>query len=213
MADAYRFHAAEQFENLEQQAHASKLGMAVFLSSEALLFAGLFALFASYQTHYPDAFHVGVHHNTKVLGSINTGVLLTSSTLIACAVHVLRHGKRKLAAWLMSGTILLGLVFLAIKITEYFLHFGEGIYPGGVGHFFEEHADNGLPEFWTLYYAMTGLHAAHVTVGMGIIVFMLVGVVRGRVAPPRTHPLDLAAIYWHLVDVVWIFLWPLFYLA
>jgi cytochrome c oxidase subunit 3 len=214
MADAYRaVHPAEQFESLAQQSHAAKLGLGVFLSSEALLFAGLFTLFASYQTHYPEAFRLAIHHNTKILGSINTGVLLTSSALVASAVHLLRRGRRALAAALACGTVVLGLAFLAIKLTEYGIHFHEGIYPGGVGSFFADHPEQGMSAFWTLYYVMTGLHAAHVTVGLGVLVAMIVGVLRGAVAPPRSYPLDLAAMYWHLVDVVWIFLWPLFYLA
>jgi cytochrome c oxidase subunit III len=213
MSDGYRIAPAEQFENLAQQAHAAKLGMAVFVASEAMLFSGLFTLFLAYQAQFPAAFHLGVHHNTKVLGSINTGVLLLSSTLVAIAVHALRGGRRKLTCLLLSATILLGLCFLGIKLTEYFEHFHDGIYPGGVGSFFIEHTDVGVPEFWTLYFVMTGIHALHVTVGIGLLTYMLIMVIRRRVAPPASHPLDIAAIYWHLVDLVWIFLWPLFYLA
>jgi cytochrome c oxidase subunit III len=208
-----RFSVAEHFEDAARQAHAAKLGMAVFLATEALLFAGLFTLFAAYQTHYPAAFHEGVRHNTKVLGSINTGVLLVSSTLVACAVHMMRRGLRRVAAVLVAFTMSLGLVFLAIKFTEYAIHFREGIFPGGTGAFFHEHPAAGLPAFWTLYYAVTGLHAVHVIVGITVLGFMLVGILRGRIAPPMTYPLENGALYWHLVDVIWIFVWPLFYLA
>jgi cytochrome c oxidase subunit 3 len=205
--------AAEHFEDLAKQAHAARLGLWVFLASEVLLFGALFALFASYRTHYPAAFHEAVVHNTKVLGSINTLVLLTSSTLVACGVHALRSGRPKLAARLVAGTMSLGIAFLAIKFTEYTRHFADGIEPGGRGAYFAEHRARGLAEFWTLYYGMTGLHAVHVTVGVVVLGAMVLGVRRGTIADATAYRLELGATYWHLVDLVWIFLWPLFYLA
>jgi len=203
----------EHFEDLEQQAHAARLGLWVFLASEVLLFGALFALFASYREHFPGIFREAVLHNTKVLGSVNTGVLLVSSTLVACGVHALRAGRRELAAGLVAVTMALGVVFLAIKFTEYATHFEEGIYPGGSGAFFVEHGLRGFSEFWTLYYAMTGLHAIHVTVGVGVLGAMLIQLARGTMEPRTAYRLELGATYWHLVDLVWIFLWPLFYLA
>jgi cytochrome c oxidase subunit 3 len=203
----------EHFASMEQQAHAARLGMWVFLSSELLLFAGMFALFVTTQAVYPSGFHEGVHHNTKTLGSINTGVLLVSSTLAATAVHMVRHARLRLARWLVGGTITLGAAFLAIKLTEYGMHFSEGIYPGGVGRFFEEHRAQGLPLFWSLYYLMTALHALHVTIGMGVLASTLFGMRSGKITPDAPQRMEIAAIYWHLVDVIWIFLWPLFYLA
>jgi cytochrome c oxidase subunit III len=204
---------AEHFEDLATQAHAAKLGIAVFLASEALLFAGLFALFATYRAEYTEAFGEGVRHNTKVLGSLNTAVLLVSSTLVALSVHAARAGKRLRSALLLSGTIVLGFAFLGVKLVEYAHHFHEGIFPGGAGVFFQQHTEQGLPLFWTLYYVVTGLHAVHVTVGVTVLAVMLVRVLRGRIAPPATYPLEIGALYWHLVDVIWIFVWPLFYLA
>jgi cytochrome c oxidase subunit 3 len=204
---------AEQFEDLEQQAHASHVGMAVFIASEALLFSGLFALFLAYRLRFPAAFELGVEHGEKVIGSVNTGVLLTSSTLLAFAVHTLRGGNRRATVALMSGTIALGLAFLVLKFFEYAIHLRAGIEPGGSGRFFAEHTEFGLAQFWTLYYVMTGIHALHVTVGLGVLAVLLARVVRGRLVPPALHPLELGAIYWHLVDLIWIFLWPLYYLA
>ena len=204
---------ADHFESFEQQSHAARLGMWVFLASEILLFGAVIALFVGYQVHFPDAFREAVHHNTKVLGSINTGVLLTSSTAVACSVHALRIGRIRLAALLVSATMVLGLLFLAIKFHEYGRHFDEGIYPGGVGNFFAEHHARGLTEFWTLYFGMTGLHALHVTVGLTVLGTLLIGIVRGTLTPALSYRLEIGAIYWHLVDVIWIFLWPLFYLA
>lgn len=205
---------AEHFESLEGQAHAARFGMWIFLASEVLLFAGFFALFVTHQTVYPEAFRESVHHNTKLFGTINTGVLLVSSWAIASSVHALRAGLRGRAVLLITITMLLGGVFLGIKGNEYADHFHDGIYPGGHGAFFAAHAgDHGIAAFWTLYFAMTGLHAVHVTVGMIILGFLAYGIARGRIRPPFVHRLEIGAIYWHLIDVIWIFLWPLFYLA
>jgi cytochrome c oxidase subunit 3 len=204
---------AEHFEDLATQAHAARLGLWVFLASEVLLFGALFALFASYRMHYPAEFRQAVLHNTKLLGSINTGVLLVSSTIVACGVHALRAGRVKLAMLSVSATALLGFVFLGVKLTEYGRHFADGIYPGGSGRYFVEHGMRGSSEFWTLYYGMTGLHAVHVTIGIAVLGAMLLGIVRGTITPRTAYRLELGATYWHLVDLVWIFLWPLFYLA
>jgi cytochrome c oxidase subunit 3 len=204
---------AEQFEDLARQAHAARLGMWVFLSSEVLFFAGLFALYATYRIEHPAGFGEGVLHNTLALGSTNTAVLLVSSYTIALAVHELRRGKMRAAVALTAATIALGLCFLAIKTTEYLEHFREGIYPGGAGAFFETHRVAGIEMFFTLYFCMTGLHALHVIAGMCVLGFLLWKVVRGDIVPAASHPLAIGAVYWHLVDAVWIFLWPLFYLV
>jgi cytochrome c oxidase subunit III len=191
---------ATHFEDLEQQAHAARLGMWVFLASEALLFTGLFVLYAAYRTLHAAEFEVGVVHNAKLLGSTNTLVLLCSSFTVASALRVLRDGRRGRALSLLATTIALGLLFLGIKGIEYAKHFREGAFPG-------------KDEFITLYFAMTGLHALHVAIGMGILVFVARGVARREIAPPFVHRLEVGAIYWHLVDMIWIFLWPLFYLT
>jgi cytochrome c oxidase subunit 3 len=201
------------FASMEQQAHAARLGMWIFLASEILLFAGLFALFVTYRVEYPEGFAEGVRENTKVLGSLNTGVLLTSSYLVALAVQMVRRGRLGRAALLVAATIALGAAFLGIKITEYVHHFHEGIYPGGAGAFFVHHSATGLPLFWTLYFFMTGLHAVHVTAGMIALSSTLLGMRSGRITRDAPQRMEVAAVYWHLVDVIWIFLWPLLYLA
>jgi cytochrome c oxidase subunit III len=208
-----RVQPAEHFEDLDRQAHAARLGMWVFLSSEVLFFAGLFALYATYRIEHPAGFGEGVLHNTLALGTTNTGVLLVSSYTIALAVHELRRGRTRWAAALTATTILLGLCFLAIKTAEYLEHFREGIYPGGAGAFYPAHRVDGIEMFFTLYFCMTGLHALHVIAGMCVLGFLLRKVVRGDIRPSASHPLAIGAVYWHLVDAVWIFLWPLFYLA
>lgn len=204
---------ASHFEDISKQAHAARLGMWVFLGSEALFFSGLFALYTAYRTEHPHGFGVGVEHNTVVLGSINTAVLLVSSYTVALAVHFIRRGRVRASATLVGATVALGLCFLVIKILEYLDHFRHGIYPGGVGDFFVSHGDAGTKMFFTLYFCMTGLHAIHVFAGMCVLAFLLAKVLRGEIGPWAPHPLVLGAVYWHLVDLIWIFLWPLFYLV
>jgi cytochrome c oxidase subunit 3 len=205
--------AAEHFEDMARQAHAARLGIWVFLASEILFFAGLFALYATYRVEHAEGFGEGVLHNTLVWGSTNTGVLLVSSYTIALAVHELRRGRTKTAIRLTALTIVFGLAFLGIKTHEYLEHFHEGIYPGGVGTFFDTHEQPGIAMFFTLYFCMTGLHAIHVIAGMGVLAFLLSKLVRGQITPAVSHPLAIGAVYWHLVDAIWIFLWPLFYLV
>ena len=200
------------FEDLPKRAQAAHLGMWVFLGSEILFFAGLFALYIGYRTEHPYGFGLGVEHNTLVYGSVNTGVLLVSSFTVALALLELRRGRVRRCETLLAVTVLLGLCFLGVKTAEYIHHFREGIYPGGAGHFFREHPVPGAMMFFTLYYCMTGLHAVHVFAGMCVLGVLLLGVRAGRVNQAVSHPLALGAIYWHLVDVIWIFLWPLFYL-
>jgi cytochrome c oxidase subunit 3 len=205
---------AEHFEGLEQQAHASRLGMWVFLGSEVLFFSGLFALYTAYRIEYPHGFGEGVAHNTLAFGSVNTAVLLVSSYTIATAVHTLRSGRQKACAWLTGVTILLGAGFLAIKMCEYAKHFSDGIFPGGVGASYHgDLGDPGTKMFFTLYFCMTGLHALHVFVGLIVLTFLLVKVTRRQLDASFEHPLAIGAVYWHLVDLFWVFLWPLFYLV
>lgn len=204
---------AGHFETMETQGHAARLGMWIFLATEVLLFAGLFTLYAGYRAHYPGEFHEGIEHNTRTLGSINTGVLLASSFFVAMSVHALRGRATGVAAALLTATIVCGGIFLWIKLTEYSHHFDEGIYPGGSGAFFAEHGTRGSASFWTLYFCMTGLHAIHVCAGMLVLFAMTIGVVRGKIMAAKAHPLEIGAIYWHLIDTIWLFLWPIFYLA
>jgi cytochrome c oxidase subunit 3 len=211
MADAAP-HVAEHFEDLPRQAHAARLGMWVFLASEVLFFGGLFALYTAARVEHPIAFGEGVRENAVVWGSVNTAVLLCSSYSVALAVHFLRAGRTRAAEWLLVVTIALAGCFLAIKGHEYWMHFHEGIFPGGHGAYFTTHREPGLPMFFTLYFCMTGLHALHVIVGMGVLGVLLAKVARRRIVPAAAPPLAIGAVYWHLVDVVWIFLWPLFYL-
>jgi cytochrome c oxidase subunit 3 len=204
---------AEHFEDIRKQAHAARLGMWIFLASEVLFFSGLFGLYATYRVEHPHGFGVAVAHNTIAFGSINTAILLISSYTIALAVLELRRARHRASARLIGATIVLGASFLAVKMGEYREHFKNGIYPGGTGAFYEQHREAGTSMFFTLYYCMTGLHAVHVLAGMGVLTFLLRKVVRRDIGAWAPHPLAIGAVYWHLVDVIWIFLWPLFYLT
>jgi cytochrome c oxidase subunit III len=210
---AHPLSLGEQWESMEKQAHAARFGMWVFLGTEVLFFSGLFALYIGYRIEHPGGFDVGVEHNTVVYGSVNTAVLLVSSYFVALGVHQLRLGRNRQSAWLVAVTVLLGLAFLGIKTAEYLHHFSEGVFPGGTGRFFVEHPDPGVKMFYTLYFCMTGLHAIHVLVGCGVLSFLLYKVATRSIGAWAPHPLAIGAIYWHLVDAIWIFLWPLFYLV
>jgi cytochrome c oxidase subunit III len=201
----------EQFEDLEKQAHASRLGMWIFLSSELLLFAGLFALYTGYRVMYPTDFALAVAHDNVAIGSANTAILITSSFTVALSLPAARAGRGRVAAALLAFSIACGLAFLVLKGVEYGQHFHQGIYPGTA---YDDPAmrSYGAHMFFTLYYLMTGLHAIHVMVGMGLLAWIAAGAWRGVYAAGNTVRVELVALYWHLIDVVWIFLWPMLYL-
>ncbi len=203
----HSFHYA----SAEGEHHAQRLGMLVFLASEVLLFAALFTLYAALRYEHPHAFAFGINHNPKLLGSLNTAILITSSLTIALSVRALEKGRRTLALWGIAITVLFAAAFLVVKGIEYSEHFGEGIYPGGRGRFLAEH-DVGLSIFYTLYYLLTGTHAIHVVIGMSVLSWLGYATYRGKLMSSATA-VDLGALYWHLVDLIWIFLWPLFYLT
>jgi cytochrome c oxidase subunit 3 len=197
----------------EHRAYTAKLGMWVFLASESLLFAALFALYGAARAADPEAFAEGIRHMSLSLGTINTFLLLTSSAVVASSVDALERGRRRTAMALISCTIVLGLAFLALKGTEYVQHIHNGIVPGGGTPFFVSHPARGLGIFFTLYYLTTGLHALHVIVGLVVLTWAALQVARRRIDSGRAYPLELATLYWHLIDLVWIFLWPLYYLV
>jgi cytochrome c oxidase subunit 3 len=207
-------HLAEQFEDMAKQAHAARLGMWIFVGTEALFFSGLFALYAAYRVEHPWGFGIGVETNTVAWGSTNTFILLGSSYSLTLAVRALRRDRPRQSALLLGITMLLGTAFAFIKIGEWLHHFGEGLYPGGHGHFYDEdgHGDPGTKMFYTMYYCMTGLHEVHIVVGLFVLGFLLYKILTRQIGAWAPHPLEIGSIYWHFVDMVWIFLWPLFYL-
>jgi cytochrome c oxidase subunit III len=201
----------EHFEDWAKQEHASRLGMWVFLASELLLFAALFALYATYRALYPADFHAAAGHNSVLIGTSNTVVLITSSFSVAWAIHALRLGRPQLTVRMLALTIALGLVFLALKLIEYAEHIAAGILPGA-GYRFAELPNDGARLFFTLYYCMTGLHALHVIAGMAVLTWAAFTVRRGLCTPDHHIALENSGLYWHLVDLIWIYLWPLLYL-
>lgn len=203
---------AEQFEDLEKQTHAARLGMWLFLGSETLLFAALFALYAAYRAMYPETFAEAAGHNAIAIGTINTVVLITSSLTVALSVGAIRAGLARKAGWLLAASVVFGVAFLALKGVEYAAHFREGILPGSAYHF-HEMASAGANRFFTLYYLLTGLHALHVIAGMVMLTVASAACFRGRYDADYHTPVELFGLYWHLVDIIWIFLWPLLYLT
>jgi len=184
--------------------------MWLFLGSESMLFAGLLALFAAYRISYPIAFHAAAQHANVLLGTINTYVLLTSSLTVALGLHAVELGKRRTAvAWLVVS-IALGTTFDVLKIVEYAQHIGEGF---SWGLYFSS-TEVPVPGvfYFTLYYALTGLHALHVTGGMVVLIWLALKTRRGDFTPESYVAFENGALYWHLVDLVWIFLWPILYL-
>lgn len=199
--------------------HAAKLGIWLFLATEVLLFGGLFAGFAIYRWMYPEAFLHASHHLNVWAGAGNTLVLLFSSWLAAVAVTKAQQGDNKAVVKLFSGTIVCALIFLVVKYFEYHHKWEMGLFPFfGAG----EHAQYSWnsPEFnqefrtyFGLYYCMTMLHALHVIIGMGILVWGLLLAKRNRFSAEYYTPIEVGALYWHLVDLIWIYLFPLLYLV
>lgn len=210
-ASTPRAELAEHFGSLEQQAHAARFGMWLFLTSEVLLFGALFGLYTAYRLEYAAAFRLAAQHNDVLLGTVNTLVLITSSLLAACSVLAVQSGRRTAAVLAQLGTLALGGVFLTLKLTEYAGHFAHGIYPGAFYHS-AELPGHGANIFFTLYYFMTGLHGLHVVGGMSALGVVMVRTLLGHYGPERHTTVELTVLYWHLIDVIWIFLWPLFYL-
>jgi len=202
----------EQFESFERQSDALRFGMWVFLASELLLFSGLFALYAAYRGEYGSDFIQALHTNTVAYGTANMYVLLTSSFTVAMGVHAIRSGSnRAAAAWLIVSAVF-GLAFLVIKGFEYSIHIREGALPGQFYHF-KEAAHFGGNRFYTMYWVTTGAHALHVTGGIGVLLWTARHALQGRYTPTHNARFENATLYWHFVDVMWIFIWPIYYLA
>jgi cytochrome c oxidase subunit III len=202
---------AHQFDSLGQQKEAATLGMWVFLVTEVLFFGGLFATYAIYRAWYPDAFAAASHELDVTLGTINTIVLITSSLTMALAVRAAQLGQRKLVLLFLIATIFLGMAFLGIKSVEYYHKFAEHHVPGPGFQFEREHFRH-AQLFFSLYFIMTGLHALHMAIGIGVMLVMFWWAWRGTISAEYYSPIEISGLYWHFVDIVWIFLFPLLYL-
>jgi cytochrome c oxidase subunit III len=201
----------KQYESIARQHATARLGMWLFLGSESLLFAGLLALFAAYRLAYPIAFRAAAAHANLALGTINTYVLLTSSLTVVLAIRATERGHRRATVAWLGVSIALGLAFDALKGIEYAQHLRDGFAPG---HYFTSTAlpERGAVLYFTLYYLLTGLHALHVTAGVIVLGWLAYKARRGDFTPESHVALECGGLYWHLVDLVWIFLWPLLYL-
>jgi len=202
---------AHQFNNLEQQREADELGMWLFLVTEIMFFGGLFLAYIVYRLADEKAFVQGSHHLDLTLGTINTGVLLLSSLLMALAVRAAEHSRRGALIGLLLGTIILGSAFLGIKFYEYFHKYEEQLVPGMAAY-------QALPRphekiFINLYFVMTGVHAVHMIIGIAVLSTMTTIAARGGLTGSRSTPVHVAGLYWHFVDIVWVYLFPFLYLV
>ena len=203
---------AEQFDDLDQQREAATLGMWIFLATEVLFFGGLFLAYTVYRYLYPEAFAAASRHTEVVLGGINTAILLLSSTLMALAVRASQLERRKQLVALLLGVAALGLLFMTVKGFEYYKDYSEHLFPGPAFQWRAANSQAAELFFW-LYYAMTGLHAIHVTVGICVMLTLTLLAQRGYFENGNYMPVEIAGLYWHFVDIVWVFLFPLLYLA
>lgn len=188
----------------------AKLGMWLFLFTEILLFGGLFLLYSVYRSKYPLDFHTGGQHLNVFIGVANTVILLTSSLTVAVAISAIQKRNRKLAMLGLGITIAFGLLFLVNKYIEWMQEIRKGIYPNGPALL---ELPDGEKIFYGLYYSMTGLHGLHVLAGILALSITLDFVRRGKITSADYGKLENVGLYWHLVDVIWIFLLPLLYLA
>lgn len=191
---------AVQFEDLEQQANTAALGLWVFLATEILFFGGLFLSYTVYRATYPEAFARAGKELNVVIGTVNTAVLLTSSLFMVLAVEAAKEGKRGRTVLHLTLTELLGLCFLLLKAREY-------------SEDFEKHLMPGTSMLYFIYYAMTGLHALHLTIGLALIAVLIIRARRNEFSADYHSPVEVTGLYWHFVDAVWIFLYPMLYLT
>jgi cytochrome c oxidase subunit III len=205
------WYLAHHFDTLQIQNHAVRLGMWLFLATEVLLFAGLFVAYTVYRYLYHDAFKMGSGSLDLVMGTFNTVVLITSSFTVAWAYHAIKEDKKKLAERLLAFTVVCALVFLVVKYFEYHHKFEVGTLPGK-WYANTTMTEPGMNLFFSVYFLTTGLHALHVVIGMSVLIWVMLRIRKGKYGSVHYVPVELGALYWHLVDLVWIFLFPLLYL-
>jgi len=210
------------FQTLEQQTEASTMGMWAFLVQEVMFFGGLFVSYSVYRYLYPEVWEEGSGHLLLWPGMLNTIVLLLSSFTMAMGVYYTQIGNNKRLIQMLCLTLLLGLTFVAIKLQfEYFPKFEGGIFPGKNwnphGHYADIAADPAkqgpFQLFFFLYYLMTGMHAFHMLIGFAILIVLIYGACKNWFGPDRYVPIEYFGLYWHFVDIVWVFLFPLWYLV
>ena len=217
-------HVAHQFDDAEQQRSAAALGMWGFLATEVMFFGALFLLYAVYRSAYQDSFAAASAHLSRWLGGLNTLVLLTSSFTMALAVYFTQIGNRRPQILCLILTLVLGVTFLGIKAVEYHEKYTDRLIPGRLipsapfgpdAHALHLLPGATLPQvemFYWIYFAMTGMHALHMIIGAGLLSYLIYYSIKGRFDPEYHGPVEIIGLYWHFVDIVWIFLFPLLYL-
>jgi cytochrome c oxidase subunit 3 len=216
--DAHAHHhpfLQHHFEDLGQQHEASTLGMWFFVAQEILFFGGIFAAYTVYRVMYPAAWSAGAHHQNWRIGLFNTIVLIGSSLTMALAVWGAQGARRKLTTLMLVLTLFLGMTFVGVKAFEYREHIHEGLFPGSAFTYVDhEHPEltRGVELFMVFYFTMTGLHALHMIIGAGLLIWFIKRSWRGDFGEEYYSPIEIMGLYWHFVDIVWIFLFPLLYL-
>jgi cytochrome c oxidase subunit 3 len=203
---------AHHFNDVDQQRYAAELGMWLFLVTEFMFFGGLFLAYLMYRREYPDAFVEGSHAMDVVLGTLNTAVLLTSSLTMVLAVQAAERRNSKTLIRMLLATVGLGAVFLGVKAFEYHHKYVEQHIPFA-GLPFSHPEDAGLKTFYNLYFLMTGFHALHMVIGMAILLVLAKWARDGRLVGEDRVIVGNVGLYWHFVDLVWVYLFPLFYLV
>lgn len=210
-------HHAHHFESADHEFESGKQGMWVFLLTEVLFFSGLFVAYGIFRSLYPEMFHAAHHELDWKLGALNTVILITSSVTMALAVSACQRGERGKTIGLLSTTFLCACGFLVVKFIEYSHKFHHGLLPG---KYFDATKNAELiaahpktPLFFSIYFGTTALHGFHVICGMVVIAWMIVKAIRGQVGSHYYMPVELTGLYWHFVDLVWIYLFPLLYLV
>jgi cytochrome c oxidase subunit III len=208
-----QFHHAHHFDSPTTQFDSGRLGIWIFLVTEILFFGGMFCAFAVFRSWYFDAFKEAHHHLNKVLGATNTMVLIASSLTMALGVRFAQKSNKKVTVLMLALTIAFACTFLVIKYFEYAHKFHEGLLPGAAftAEGFKTGKDAGM--FFACYFMMTGVHGVHVIVGIGLITWILVRAIKGQFSSRYYAPVEGVGLYWHLVDMIWIYLFPLLYLV
>ncbi len=202
---------AHHFDDIGQQQEAASLGMWVFLATEIMFFGGLFVSYTVYRFLYPEAWAAGSHLTDLLLGSVNTVVLIGSSLTMALAVYYAQAGKRRTLIFFLVLTIVLGCAFLGIKGLEYYHKYADHHIPG-YGFEFPGELAKQVSLFVLFYFFMTGMHAIHMIIGVGLLVVLIIRAWRRHFSPEYYSPVEVTGLYWHFVDIIWIFLFPLLYL-
>ncbi len=207
-------HHAHHYESAEHEYVTSKFGTWVFLVTEIVMFGGLFVGYILFHEKFHEMFHAGSTFLNWRLGALNTVVLLFSSLTMALSIYYAQLGKKSLVLLNLYVTLACGFIFLTVKYFEYTHKFHEGLFPGALFSYDgpEAHQFSNLGMYFSFYFVMTGLHGSHVIAGMGLITWLIVRAHRGEFGPEYYTPLECTGLFWHLVDLIWIYLFPLLYL-